>query len=272
MVRAAVAVCALAMMGTAAGCRSDTGAAGKPVVSETSGRPATAGSASAGATTKPGVSLYPLPTGTPAARSGSASGNSSHLVNQREIDSYVLTQKDVPGDEISTMAGRTTDGTEMPVTLFAGNLPHISPASCQHVYENAQQGSAYRQYARADDLIGGGDHVEVGLIAYRPADAPKVLADLQAALPHCTAYAGPVDMTEGFEHPQVLPDPHLGDEAVEYGIMEKIDDQEGTIRAPFHFLVVRKGSVIAWFTAQNFPGKAAVLPMDVIKVQLAKLP
>jgi hypothetical protein len=272
MVRAAVAVCAVAMMGTAAGCGSDTGAAGKPVVSGTSGRPATAGSASAGATTKPGVSRSPLLTGTPAARSGSATGNSSHLVTQQEIDSYVLTQKDVPGDKISTTAGRTTDGTEMPVTLFTGNLPRISPKGCQHVYENAQQGSAYRQYARADDLLSGRDNVEVALIAYRPADAPKVLADLQAALPQCTAYAGPVDMTEGFEHPQVLPDPHLGDQAVEYRIVEKIDDQEGTLRAPFRFLVVRKGSVIAWFMAQGFPGKAAVLPMDVINAQLAKLP
>ncbi|WP_234545219.1 hypothetical protein [Streptomyces shenzhenensis] len=86
------------------------------------------------------MSRSPLLTGTPAARSGPASGNSSHLVTQREIDSYVLTRKDVPGDKISTMAGRTTDGTEMPVTLSTGNLPRISPKGCQHVYENAQHG------------------------------------------------------------------------------------------------------------------------------------
>ena len=249
-VRAAVAVCAVAMMGTAAGCGSDTGAAGKPVVSGTSGRPAAAGSSSAGA----------------------KGASSSHLVTQQEIDSYALTQTDVPGDTIATMAGRTTLGTEMPPALSTGNLPRISPKGCQHVYENAQHGSAYRQYALADDLLSGPDNVEVALIAYRPTDAPKVLADLQAALPRCTAYAGPVDMTEGFEHPQVLPDPHLGDQAVEYDIVEKIDTQEGTLRAPFHFLVVRKGSVIAWFMAQNFPGKTAVLPMDVVNTQLAKLP
>lgn len=272
MVRAAVAVCAVTMMGTTAGCGSDTGAPGKSVVSGTSGRTATAGSASTGATTKPGVPLYPSLTGTPAARSGSAGGSSSHLVTQQEIDSYVLTQKDVPGEKISTMAGRATDGEEVPVALLTGNLPRISPKGCQHVYENAQRGSAYRQYALADDFIYGRDHVEVALIAYRPTDAPKVLADLKAALPQCTAYAGPVDMTEGFEHPQVLPDPHLGDQAVEYGITEKIDDEEGTVRAPFHFLVVRKGSVIAWFMTHGFPGEAAVLPKDVINAQLAKLP
>lgn len=272
MVRAAVAVCAVAMMGTSAGCGSDTGAPGKSVVSGTTGRPATAGSASTGATTKPGMSLHPSLTGTPAARSGSTSGNSSHLVTQQEIDSYVLTEKDVPGDKISTNAGRTTDGEEMPPALLTGNLPRISPKGCQHVYENAQRGSAYRRYALADDFIFGRDYVEVALIAYRPTDAPKVLADLKAALPQCTAYAGPVDMTEGFEHPQVLPDPHLGDQAVEYGITEKIDDEEGTVRAPFHFLVVRKGSVIAWFMAQGFPGKTAVLPKDVINAQLTKLP
>ncbi|MFJ9560106.1 hypothetical protein ACIRQQ_08700 [Streptomyces fuscichromogenes] len=234
MVRAAVAVCAVAMMGTGAGCGSDTGAA--------------------------------------AARSGSASASSSHLVTQQEIDSYVLTQKDVPGHEISTMAGRTTDGKERPPVLLSGNLPRVSPKSCQHVYENAQQGSAYRQYARADDTLSGRDNVQVALIAYRPADAPKVVADLRAALPRGTAYAGPVDMTEGFEHPRVLPDPHLGDQSVEYRITEKIDSQEGTIRAPFHFLVVRKGSVIAWFMAHGFPGDTVVLPRDVINTQLAKLP
>lgn len=208
------------MMGTAAGCRSDgrDTASGKPVAGGVSGRPATAGSASASPTSNPAWSLFPLPTGTPAARSGSPSRNRSHLVNQHEIDSYVLTPKDVPGDNLSTLAGRTTAGTEWPVTLFADNLPRISPAACQHVYENMNQASAYRQYARADDVLGGRDHVRVGLIAYRPADAPKVLADLRAALPRCTAFTGPVDKTESLEHPQLLPDPHLGDEVLEYGI------------------------------------------------------
>ena len=69
-----------------------------------------------------------------------------------------------------------------------------------------------------------------------------------------------------------MPDPHLGDEALEYGITDKETDEEGTTRAPFHFLLVRKGSVIAWFWAENLPGKPAVLPMHVINAQLAKLP
>ncbi|MFJ9350989.1 hypothetical protein [Streptomyces sp. NPDC101237] len=193
-------------------------------------------------------------------------------MTQRELDSYVFRPKEVPGDEIATMAGRTTNGKEMPPRLTAGNLPRISPESCQHIYENTERDSAYRQYALTDNLLSGHDDVEVALIAYRPADAPKVIADLQAALPRCTAYAGPVDMTDGFEHPKVLPDPHLGDQAVEYRITEKIDGTEGTLRAPFHFLVVRKGAVIAWFMAQGFPGEKADLPMGVINAQLAKLP
>ena len=203
MVRAAVAVCTVVIMGTAAGCGSGStgGTSGKPVAAGASSRPAAAGSASASPTPNPASSLYSLPTGTPAARSGSLSKNRSRLVNQHEIDSYVLTPKDVPGDDISTLAGRTTAGTEWPVTLFADDLPRISPAACQHVYENMQQASAYRQYARADDLLGGRDHVRVGLIAYRPADAPKVLADLRAALPQCTAFTGPVDKTESLERP-----------------------------------------------------------------------
>ncbi|MEV6013821.1 hypothetical protein AB0M29_44755 [Streptomyces sp. NPDC051976] len=160
----------------------------------------------------------------------------------------------------------------MPVTLFADNLPRVSPAACQHVYENIQQASAYRQYARAADILRGRDHVTVALIAYRPADAPKVPADLRAALPQCKSFAGPVAKTESLEHPQVLPDPHLGDEALEYGITDKLTDEEGTSRAPFRFLLVRRGSVIAWFWTENFPGRPAVLPMRVINAQLAKLP
>ncbi|MEU6071494.1 hypothetical protein ABZ864_45460 [Streptomyces sp. NPDC047082] len=231
------------------------------------------GTAAPETTGKPSTSPYVLPTGTPAARSGPESRNSSRLVNQREIDSYVLGLKDVPGSEIATNAGRTTAGTEMPVRLFTGNLPRISPSSCQHVYENSQQAGAYRQYARTDNIISGhGTALHVALIAYRPGDAHKVLADLRAALPGCTSYAGPVDMTQGFEHPQLLPDPHLGDEALEYGIMEKISDEQGTVRAPFHYLLVRKGSVIAWFEVQALPGETVALPMHVINTQLANLP
>lgn len=53
---------------------------------------------------------------------------------------------------------------------------------------------------------------------------------------------GPVEKSESLEHPEVLPDPHLGDEALEYGITDKMTDEEGATRAPFHFLLVRKGS------------------------------
>ncbi|MYS22185.1 hypothetical protein GA0115240_138562 [Streptomyces sp. DvalAA-14] len=114
--------------------------------------------------------------------------------------------------------------------------------------------------------------METALIAYRPGDAHKVLADLRAALSRCTSFTGPVDMTQGFEHPRPLPDPNLGDEAVEYGIMEKMSDAEGTVRVPFEQLVVRKGSVIAWFQVQSNPGRTVALPMDVVTAQIAKLP
>ncbi|MBM9507869.1 hypothetical protein [Actinacidiphila acididurans] len=203
-------------------------------------------------------------------------------MSQREIDSYVLTPKDVPGDDISTTAGRTSTGTEMPVSLMVGSrLPRVSPAGCQLVYENSQQAGEYPQHARADDMISGpGNTVEVSLIAYRPQDAHKVLAELRAALPGCTSYAVPMGDGMSFEHPQVLPDPRLGDEAVEYGIMQKVpaDDgtgqgtDAGTLYAPFHYLLVRKGSVLAWFQVMAFPGRTASLPMDVVKAQLAKLP
>ncbi|MET8453973.1 hypothetical protein [Streptomyces sp. NPDC005209] len=185
----------------------------------------------------------------------------------------MLAPKDVPGYKIVTMAGRTTSRTRMPVRLFAGDLPRISPASCQRVFESAQQAGAYRQYARTDNLITGhGDPVEVALTAYRPTDAHKVLAYLRAALPGCTAYAGPVDMSEGFEHPQLLPDPDLGDEAVEYGITEKITDEHDTLRVPHHYLLVRKGSVFAWFMVSTLPGAKVALRMDVINTQLANCP
>lgn len=290
--RALGAVSAVAVMvGAVAGCGGggDAGAAGKPVASgPRAGSPTpsvSAGSASPGvAAGKPGTSRtataspYAIPSGTPAARSGPPSRNRDRLVSQREIDSYVLMPKDVPGHDISTTAGRTTTGTEMPVRLMVGSgLPRVSPAGCQHVYENSQQASDYRQNARADDMVSGpGDTVEVSLTAYRPQDAHKVLADLRAALPGCTSYAVPLGDGMGFEHPQVLPDPQLGDEALEYGIMQKVpaDKSSGqpTLYAPFHYLLVRKGSVIAWFQVMAFPGQTASLPMDVVKAQVAKLP
>ena len=263
-----------AVMGMAAGCGggSDAGSTGKPATNGSPGRSVT-GTSSPGAAAKPGASAHPLPVGTPAARGGTGSRNGSRLVNQREIDSYVLGPKDVPGYTIETFAGRTTVGTEMPVALITGNLPRVSPAACQHLYENAEKGSAYRQYARADDVISGhGNAVQVTLVAYRPADARKVLSDLRAELPHCTSFAMPRHPTDRFEHPRLLPDSHLGDDSVEYGITEKLSDQEGTVRAPYHYLVVRKGSVIAWYQVLNIPGKAATLPMDVINAQLARLP
>lgn len=211
--------------------------------------------------------------GRSAAAHGDENGSSSRVLSQREAESLALHRKDLPGYTIRTLAGRGEDA-EVPVRLFTGDLPRIEPAECQPVYANTQQGaSAYRQYARTEALItGDDDYVESGLIAYGAGDARKALADLRGALAHCKSFTMPLDRTEHFEHPRVLPDPHLGDEAVEYTITQKIDGDEGVIRAPFRHLVVRKGSVIAWFRVHGFPGETPELPSNVIDAQVAKLP
>ncbi|MDX3098832.1 sensor domain-containing protein [Streptomyces sp. ME19-03-3] len=236
--RTVLAVCAAVVVGTVAGCGNggDAGAAEKP-----------------------------------AARNGDESRSNSRVVSQREAESFALHRKDIPGYTIQTLAGRGEDA-QVPVRLFAGGLPRIEPAECQPVYENTQQGSAYRQYARTDALVSGhGDFVEVALVAYGVGDARKALADLREALARCRSFTMPLDRTEHFEYPRLLPDPHLGDEAVEYTITQKIDGDEGAIRAPFHHLVVRKGSVIAWFMVHGFPGEPPKLPANVVDTQLAKL-
>ncbi|SNT51893.1 hypothetical protein [Actinacidiphila glaucinigra] len=235
---AASAVCAAALMGTMAGCGSGgaDGAADKP-----------------------------------AARNGDGSGIGSRVVSQREAESLALHRKDVPGYTLQTLAGRGEDA-QVPVHLFTGYLPRIEPAACQPVYDNTQQGSEYPQRARTDTLVSGhGDYVEVALVACGAGDAHKAVADLRAALTRCRSFTMPADGTEHFEHPRSLPDPHLGDEAVEYTITQKIDGDEGVIRAPFHHLVVREGSVIVWFMVHGFPGDTPKLPRNVIDAQLAKL-
>ncbi|MEU1623683.1 sensor domain-containing protein [Streptomyces sp. NPDC005722] len=208
----------------------------------------------------------------PAAGDGKAGGGGSRLVGQREAESLALHREDVPGYTIQTLAGRGEDA-RVPVRLFTGDMPRVEPEQCQPVYDNTQQASAYRQYARTDALVSGhGDYVEVALVAYAAGDAHKAVADLRAALARCRSFAMPLQvMEEHFEHPRLLPDPHLGDEAVEYTITQKMDGDEGVIRAPFRHLVVRKGSVIAWFMVHGFPGDDPQLPANVIGTQLGKL-
>ncbi|WP_435132847.1 hypothetical protein [Actinacidiphila sp. bgisy144] len=212
--------------------------------------------------------------GSSVAPSSTAAKGSPAQVGQRDIDSYVLSRKEVPGYSITAMQGRTPEGDEEPVSLSKGTVFRISPFACQPFFANVgSESSAYPQYGLAVDIVAD-DTIEttISLAAYRPGDAPRVLADLRQSAASCSGWAGPVDKAEKYGKPQLEAAPRLGDEAVEYKITENITEDDGKVmHVPYVYVTVRKGSTVAAFQVRGLPDKPPKVPTAMIKAQIAKV-
>jgi hypothetical protein len=125
-----------------------------------------------------------------------------------------------------------------------------------------------------------GSRATMALTSYRPAAAPKVIADLRTSLRTCRAFTQPRDDLD-YTRPQALPDPRAGDEAVAYRMTQVVssvdsngDPDDGPpVEVPMEFLVVRCGATIVSFYAMDLPGNdgSSDVPMDVVKAQIEKL-
>ncbi|MEW2522631.1 hypothetical protein [Actinacidiphila alni] len=193
--------------------------------------------------------------------------------------------KDVPGWTTDTVAGRGGDGVEVaPRILDVSKWPRTSPAACQPLDRMTSLSSDYQYFAVVEQKVspasGDGPITEMALTSYRPAEAPKVIADLRTSIRTCSDFS---QLRGGYEytHPQVLADPNVGDEAIAYRLTQVVPsvDSNGNpdggqpVDVPFHFVVVRSGATIASFYTMTGPGGHGTtdVPMDVVKAQIAKL-
>jgi hypothetical protein len=213
------------------------------------------------------------------------SAGSARTLSQGELQRGVIGAKDVPGWTTDTVAGRGGDGVEVaPHILDVSKWPRTSPAACQPLDRMTSLSSDHQYFAVVEQKVspasGDGPITEMALTSYRPAEAPKVIADLRTSIRTCSGFSEPL---EGFEytHPQALTDPKVGDEAIAYRLTQVVPsvdsngDPDGgqPVDVPFHFVVVRSGATIVSFYTMTSPGGHGTtdVPMDVVKSQIAKL-
>lgn len=108
------------------------------------------------------------------------------------------------------------------------------------------------------------------LTAHKPKDAPKVLADLRAAIKECaggfTSY-GPEGDSK-YSSVKELPAHQAGDDSLAYQVTGDLNGES----VPLVFHVIRSGTTVATFyTANLVDAKTPDLPADVVKKQAEKL-
>lgn len=200
-------------------------------------------------------------------------------LTQQELWKAVIATPDLSGYSVSYIQGQ--DAPYRP-GIAADRLPAVSPAACTAVYWSTQAAGVHPATARIDANIVPSDRstdANAVLVSYSDTDAPKVLADLRAALPACAAVrierhdalAGGVFFT----HAEQQSTPRLGDESVTFRLTQNVPGTDGsaTITVPMTFTVVRVGATIATFWAMNPVDRTypAAAPEPVIAAQLAKL-
>jgi hypothetical protein len=197
-------------------------------------------------------------------------------LTQEQLNALAVGVRDLPGYRVSTVFGRGADGKNVPVHIAdISSRARTKQASCQPLRDDEIRLSAYQPTGIVEQLIlskaTDEHHADVAVLSYQPADAPKVLADLRAALRTCASYRVPGDSTIAFKDPHQLPSPHLGDEAIEYRITMVADADQDPTPAPVDYILVRKGSLILWAQSIGI-GDDATIPMAAVTAQLAKLP
>jgi hypothetical protein len=267
----AMAVSAVATVSLAAACGGTGGsdAARDSASADSAGGSVHSSSASPNASTSTGV-----PSVTPAA-------SGSKVLTREELNGVLLGEHELPGYDIGYVGERKGPGHVVP----PAQLPHVTPAHCQAVYEATAGLSAYPYSAAVSESAvptGTADHqgVMFTLLSYTPATAPKVLKDVRSALPACAtstlhpsgdAFSDSPDLAR----PHAVADPRLGDESVAFRVTEvhPADDTSGAVSLDMHVLLVRKGATVLVFTADSSaePGKPAAMPTAVVTAQLDKL-
>ncbi|MFB7312156.1 hypothetical protein [Streptomyces sp. NPDC056192] len=179
------------------------------------------------------------------------------VLGQRELEHLVL-----PG------------GTE----LGSGTLKAVShhatrPAACVPVLAATNGASEHTPTGSVTRMMFDQDGLVINLAAYRGQDASRVMAELRTALRTCRKF--PVAGTGGVTWSGIRPARQLGEGDQEVAFSGEVhmgSAKDGPI-VPNEVHVIRVGTMIATFTAQNVTATAAspVMPRDVVHRQVTAL-
>lgn len=204
----------------------------------------------------------------PATAPSKAATTAARVLSRQQLTQAEVGAADLTGYRVSAVG----------IDINVATLDRVTPAACRPIADMSSLASEYQPLAAVEQTVlpttQGGDIAEMGLMSYKAADAPKVIADLRASVRTCSSFRFVLDDTEGFADPHLLPDPKAGDEAVAYRITNTIKDGETDIRQPYAFVVFRAGTTIAAFYTSSAPGhltEPAPLPTELVTAQAAKL-
>lgn len=259
--RSVAAVLAVLTMGSAAACDDDTAAAG--------------GGAKDGAGQQAEASRTPSGTPSSTAASNPAAKTDPRTIgrtlSKQQLEKAVLVQGDVKGYTIGAMPGgadaapgdeRADRAACKPLTSVLSGTPQ--PAATDTVYRQILGTHKDKKKPMQQAVL------TEYLSAHKPQEAPKVLAELRAAVKNCaggfTSYGTEGEST--YSAVKELPTVQAGDESFAYQVTGDLDGES----VPLVFHVVRSGATVATFyTANLVDARTPEMPSDVLEKQAAKL-